>query len=349
MSRVKNIQSTITMNDIAREAGVSIATVSRALNDEEGVGLKTRGKISEIVKRLNYHPNLQARALAAKKPNVLGIVIPHSTEIAFANPYYAEILKGVEETARNSGRYLLISFSGGDNYDNMYQHGLVAGIIVLGNRMDDPYIKECWVKGVPLVFSPGDPHQPGIPSVDMDNRAAAFLATDHLAGLGHRRIAFISGPKNSKYSVERLDGYIKALKKNCLPFQQDLIFESNATKENGYDCMRRLLLLPEMPTAVIVINDYATLGVLQAVKEMNYRVPEDISIIGFGDVPLASMTDPSLTTIREPFHKIGHELVNLLLNLIQGKKLSKRHLVLPVELVIRKSTSASSDLNRKII
>ncbi|MBU1206965.1 MAG: LacI family transcriptional regulator [Proteobacteria bacterium] len=331
-----------TIKDIAREAGVSVATVSRALTEKDGMSEETRECILQIAKNLNYYPNLQARGLVAKKLDVLGIIIPRTSEFAFSNPFYAEILKGIGKKAREDGQYLLFSFAGEDSYARMYQHGLAAGIIVVANRIDDPLIEEAWKMKIPLVLIPGYPQTRGIPSVDGDSFDGAFKAVEYLAGLGHRRIALLNGPMNSKYSIERLAGYRKGLKKHHLLFDKGLILEFDASMEGGHQKMRKLLSLRQVPTAVLVINDYSALGALRAAQEMSFKVPEDISIIGFGDVPFASMTDPPLTTIKTPYQQIGYESAAMLLKVTQGKRLAQKHRVLPVELIIRKSTAPPS-------
>ena len=328
-----------TIKDIAREAGVSIATVSRTINGEDGVGLETRERILAISRRLNYFPNLSARGLVARRPNAIGIVIPRTSEFAFSNPYYSEILKGIEKKTRESGHFLVFSFAEEDSYARMVQHQLAAGVIVLANRMDDPRVEEAWRMKIPLVLIPGNPRQPGIPSVDVDNLDGACQAVRHLVHLEHRRIAFINGPANSKYSLERLDGYRKGLKKNGLTVQEGWVLGSDFTQQGGYEGMKKLLSLHAPPTAVLVINDFSAMGALRAAKEIGWRVPEDISIVGFGDVPFSSMTDPPLTTIREPFPQMGMEAAGILLNMVGGKKHADRHRILSVELVIRDSTA----------
>jgi len=328
-----------TIKDIAREAGVSIASVSRVMNSKEGVNQETRKRILQIAKNLNYYPNLRARGLVAKRQDVLGIIIPRTSEFAFSNPFYAEILKGIGKKARESGQYLLISFQGEEGYARMYQHGLAAGIIVVANRIDDPRLEEVWKMKVPIVLIPGFPWKQQIPSVDGDSVEGGFKAVSYLADLGHRQIAFLNGPSNSKYSIERLAGYRKALNKNYLPFRKEWIYEFDAGQEGGYEGMRKFLSMPEVPTAVLVINDFSAMGALRAAKEMGYRVPQDISIIGYGDVPFASMTDPPLTTIRAPYQEMGYEAADMLGKLISGKRFSKKHMVFPVELVVRKSTA----------
>jgi len=330
----------ITIKDIAREGGVSIATVSRAINQEEGLSPKTRQRILEIASRLHYHPNLPARSLVGKKPKALGIVIPQTSEFALSNPYYNELLKGIGARTNESGYYLVLSFLREESYARLHDHHLAAGIIVLANRLDDPRVEDAATKNIPLVLIPGDPNRKAVPSVDGDNRDGIFQAIRHLAGLGHRRIAFLCGPMNSKYSVDRFPAFQQALIKYHLPFRKEFVLNYDFGQEDAFVQMKKLLTASPPPTAVLLMNDYSAMGVLRAAKEMGFRVPRDVSIIGFGDVPLASMTDPPLTTIREPFQEMGYRAANMLLRMIDGKKLARRAQTLPVELVIRDSTAS---------
>ncbi len=339
----------VTINDIALEAGVSSATVSRSIRGKEWVSPETRTKISQVARRLNYHPNLQARALVSKNPSGVGIVIPRTAEFAFANPYYAENIKGIAKRIKESGHHLVFSFAGEDSYARMYQNRLVAGIIVLGHRIDDLRIDQARKMKVPMVLIPGYPHSHSLHSVDMDNIEGAQKAVCHLAALGHQRIAFINGAINSKYSIDRLKGYRKGLEKSDLPFRGNLVFGSDFTQEGAYRVMKKILLQPKIPTAVLLINDHSALGVLKAVKESTLRVPEDISIIGFGDVPFASMINPPLTTVREPSQEIGYEAAGMFLRLIQGKRIPQKHLTVPMELIVRESTAPPLDLGPKRI
>ncbi len=338
----------VTIKDVAKLAGVSIGTVSRALNNARGMSQETRERVLFSAKRLKYQPNLQARGLVGGRPNAIGIVIPQTQEIVFSNPFFAEILLGISKKAREGDQYLLFSIAGNESYVQMFHHRLVAGIIILGNRIDDPWIEEARVLKIPLVLIPGNPSPSSIPSVDFDNIAGAFQVVNYLAKLGHRRIAFLNGPANWKFSIERLIGFRKALEKNHISFKKDLVREFDASQQGGYRAMKDLLSLRPPPSAVFVINDFSTMGVLRAAKEAGLRVPEDISIIGFGDVPFSCMIDPPLTTIQEPFQEVGYEACARLLKMIQGKKLHQRHLILPVKLVIRKSAGPPSESNRKV-
>jgi LacI family transcriptional regulator len=337
-----------TIKDIAREAGVSIATVSRTMNGEDGVGRETRERIQAIARRLNYFPNLSARSLVAQKPHALGIVIPRTSEFAFSNPYYAEILKGIGEKTNESGQYLVLSFLREEDYARMYHSCLAAGIIVLANRIEDPGVNHARKSRIPMVLIPGDPLKPDVPSVDGDNYDGVRQAIHHLAQLGHRDIALFRGPMNSKYSIERRDAFQRAMKRHSLPFREDWVIEYDFTQEGGFLEMKKLLALENRPTALLLMNDFSALGVLRAAKESGVRVPEEISLIGFGDVPSASMTDPPLTTLREPFQTMGYRAADMLLKMIQGRRFSPKHIVLPVELVIRKSTAPPAEKRRKV-
>lgn len=328
-----------TIKDIAIEANVSIGTVSRALNGEKGMRSETRERILSIAQRLNYYPNLQARGLVVKQPNAIGIVIPQTPEFALTNPYYTEILKGVEEKARQEGQYLVLSFSRDESYARIYQSRLAGGIIVLANRINDHWVDEVYDLKIPLVLIPGTPNRKLIPSVDLDNVDGSIQAVTHLFALGHRRIGLLNGPANSKYSMDRLLGYQQAMKKFELPIQKELIQESDFSLQSGYDGIKKILVTGNPPTAVLMINDYSAIGALQAAKEMGFRVPEDISIIGSGDIPFANAIEPPLTTIHAPYHAQGQRAVEMLLRIMQGKRLSRKHQTLSVELVIRKSTS----------
>jgi LacI family transcriptional regulator len=347
MAKGKIAKSKITIDDIAAKAGVSIASVSRALNQEPGIGEKTRARILKLIKQLNYHPNAYAQGLATKTPNAIGIVSPRFSEFAFSNPFYTETIKGIENRAREFGKFLAFSFGGEKNYTQLIYQRLAAGLIVVGNRVGDPWLKKAQVEKIPLILIPGDPSQPEIPSVDFDNTEAGVKSVAHLLDLGHRKIGLINGSPFSKYSIDRLEGYKKKLIETHLPIREDFILYTDFTPEDAYLAMRKLLSLSDPPTAVLVINDHCVLGAMRAAREMKYRIPGDISIVGSGDVQLSTLTSPALTTIREPFYEIGRESADRLIKILQKKRVSPRHFVLPAELIIRNSTGPPGDGRRR--
>jgi LacI family transcriptional regulator len=348
MSSRKKTKNKITIDDIAAKAGVSIASVSRALNQEPGIGEKTRARILKLVKRLNYHPNAHAQGLATKTLNAIGIVSPRFSEFAFSNPFYTETIKGIENRAREFGKFLAFSFGGEKNYTQLIYQGLAAGLIVVGNRVGDPWLKRAQVQKIPLILIPGDPSEPEIPSVDFDNIESAVKSVAHLLDLGHRKIGLINGSPFSKYSIDRFEGYKKKLKETNLPIREEFILYTDFTPDDAHVAMRKLLSLSDPPTAVLVINDHCALGVMRAAREMNYRIPGDISIVGSGDVQFSTLTSPTLTTIREPFYEIGRESADRLIRVLQKKRISPRHLVLPAELIVRNSTGPPGQKKRKM-
>jgi DNA-binding LacI/PurR family transcriptional regulator len=328
----------ITLKEIAHKTGFSISTVSRSLSKSKAISPETRKRIIQISKELDYIPNLRARGLVAKLPDALGVLISRTSEFAFSNPFYAEILKGIGKKAREFGQYLILSFQGEEDYDRMFKNGLAAGIIVATNRVDDPRLHAAWKAKVPMVLIPGFPFKQPIHSVDADSVNGALKVVNFLADLGHERIGLLTGTSNSKYSIERILGFRKGLQRNHLPFRKEWIYEFDFTQEGGYEAMAKLLSQPEVPTAVLMISDYSAMGALRAAKDKGYRIPEDLSIIGWGDVPFASMVDPPLTTIRVPYQRIGEEAAGMLLDVIHKKRIASKQMVLPVELIVRKSS-----------
>ncbi len=335
-----NIRRTApTIKDIAEKAGVSIATVSRALNQEEGLSDATRERVLGISRQLRYYPNLHARDLVAGKPRTIGIVIPQTSEFALSNPFYTEVLKGVGARINQSGEYLVLSFLQRESYARIFHSRLASGLLVLANRMDDPGIEEARKSQIPMVLIPGDPTKTDIPSVDGDHDDGVRQALDHLIGMKHRHFALLRGPMNSKYSVERLAAFRRVLNDRGIPLREDRIVEYDFTPEGAYAGTRRLLSSGAPPTGLLLMNDFSAMGVVRAAEEMGYRVPGDVSVVGFGDTPLAAMTNPPLTTVHEPFQEMGYRAADTLLKMTQGKRINVKHKVLPVELVLRKSTA----------
>lgn len=336
-----------TIKDIARKAGVSIATVSRAINQEEGLSSATRERVLGISRQLHYYPNLQARGLVACKPEAVGIVIPQSSKFALSNPFYNEVLKGIGAKINEQEQYLVLSFLQRENYARMYHSRLAAGLIVLANRIDDPGIEEARKSRVPLVLIPGDPLKKDIASVDADHYDGVRQSVNHLIQLGHREIGLLRGPMNSKYTIERLDAFRRVLKRRALPFREEWVIEYDFTPEGAYAGMKKLFAKGKLPTGLLLMNDFSAMGVIRAAEDMGYGVPEDISVIGFGDTPLAPLIDPPLTTVRENFQEMGYQAADRLLKMIRGKRVGAKHVILPVELIVRKSTAPPPSRKRR--
>jgi len=330
--------ASINIKHVAKLANVSPATVSRVVNEKPGVAEKTRKRIVELINLVGYAPNLLARGLVAKKTNAIGLVVPRASEFVFSNPFYSEVLKGIGRVANRYKYQLVISFSGEDSYGLMYRSKIVGGIIVVSNRLYDSKIDELAKLKIPTVLIPGLLENSKFPSVNVNNVDGAFQATQHLISLGHKRIAFLCGAKDSKYYIERLVGFRNAFQKNYLSVCEELIVETDFSQSSGYHAMETLLHHKLPPTGVICINDITAVGALSALKENQLSVPDDISLVGFGDTPLAEITNPLLTTVREPFTAIGHWAARLLIDLISGKSRKSWNILLPVKLIIRSST-----------
>ncbi len=335
------MKKNITIKDLARFCGVSPSLVSRTLNKKGGVSKVKREKILSAAARFDYTPNLFAKGLVAQQSNILGIMIPQRSEFAMSNPYFSQVILGIGKIATDHGYHLLISFlDGKENRDPLYKNNLVIGVIILGNLLEDPDIYELEKRSVPTVLIPGLLRESRLPSVDIDNVNAGYKATEHLLQLGHRRIAFLNGVKNSKYSVQRLLGYQQAFQRSRLFYEDHWVLETKFTEMAGYKRMGEILSRDDPPTAVICAADVVAIGALSAIKERNLRVPDQISVVSFGDIPLAGMLETPLTSVRIPFVEIGQRACRLLINWIKEKSLAEKDVVYPVELVIRQTTKS---------
>ena len=334
-----------TIKEIAKKAGVSYSTVSRALNDKKGVRADLRGLIKKIANDISYLPNSSAKALVENRVGVIGLIIPRTGEFAFQNPFYSQMLLGISEVANKHDYNLMLSINEKKSYAALYFRRLVDGVMVIGNRLDDEHIAELEEKGVPAVVVPGflKDSQIDIASVNSENFRCVYRAVSYLLDLGHRKIAFILGMLNSKYSVERFNAFQAAFKDRGLAYVPDYIVESDFSKTDGFRLMGRLLDLPERPSCVICINDTVTPGALRQINLRGLRIPEDISVVAIGSSDIFDLFQPPLTTIKTSVAKIGQTAAQMLIQMIENGFCLERHVVIPSELIIRDSTSAWRD------
>ena len=329
-----------TIKEIAKIAGVSYSTVSRALNHKKGVGKKKREGIVRLAEQLGYFPNSSARALVKKQVGVIGVVIPRSAEFTFQSPFFSQILMGISTLAREHGYHQLLSINDPESYASLYYRHLVDGLIVVGNRFDDPNIAELEEKGIPSVVIPGFPDESSrtIATVNSENFKSVQRAVTHLIELGHRRIAFILGQMTSKYSLERLQAYQAAFRIHHLEYDPRYVVESDFSKPDAYRLMGELLDRSVPPTAVICINDTVTFGALYQINHRNLRIPDDISLVAIGGSDLLDLYAPSLTTIRIPVARIGKSAAKLLIQMAETGRSLNKHLIIPSKFVIGEST-----------
>jgi len=336
---VKRVRPTI--YDVARLAGVSTATVSRALNGTGQIAPATRAAIDAAVEQLGYQTNTVARSLVTKSTETIALLLPDIT-----NPFYAALVSGIQQRALETGHTMLLCTTEGDpereeQYLTLLRAKQVDGVLVDGLVLPPERIARFVREGLPIVCLDRDVDSAAVPLVQVDNRLGARMATEHLLSLGHTRIAHVQGAPDLGISVERVQGYQEALADAGISFDPQLLAIGSFTEEGGYEAARSLLETPGF-TAVFAANDLSAIGVINAIVESGRRVPTDVSIVGFDDLRLSRFTTPPLTTIHQPAREIAELATQLLLELASGREVRQlRHLLEP-SLVVRSSTAAPS-------
>ncbi|NPV80580.1 MAG: LacI family DNA-binding transcriptional regulator [Firmicutes bacterium] len=313
--------SSVTIKDVAKLAGVSLSTASYVLNNKGAVSEKTRDKVLLAARKLNYKPNAIARSLVTGSSKTIGLLIPD-----ISDPYFTEIVKGVEECANSNGYSVILcntdrKLEKENQYFNILKEKRADGIILTGGAMNnDRHLLRLEDDNIAVVVI--GRHSLPFRAVVVDNVMAAREVTEYLLGKGHRRIGFISGSLLSTTSQDRLEGYKQALAFHGVPYDESLVSEADFKVQGGMEAARRFFELPmeRRPTAVFAGNDQMAIGVMGAAREYGLRVPEDIAVVGFDDIPLASLVTPSLTTVRLPMYEMGYKAMELLLESIAGDK-----------------------------
>lgn len=329
----------LTLEDIAKKAGVSRSTVSRVVNGHENISDGVRQRVLEVIKETGYRPNAAARTLASQRSRMIGLVLPHSVSLLFTDPYFPQLLKGISQ-ACNQYDYTLAFFLVSSKKEEekilkrMPNKGLLDGVLVQsGHHGDQGIIGHMIDADIPQVVLGRPFRSDNVSYVDVDNVRAAYHAVSHLVRLGYQRIATITGPLKSTAGLDRLEGYTKVIEERGNGIHQDLIVEGDFTELGGYYAMKNLL--QKHPDAVFVASDTMAMGAIRAIKEHHLKVPEDIAIIGFDDLPMMTLTEVELTTVRQPVIEMGHKSVELLLDLIENGTQPPRHMILDSKLVVR--------------
>lgn len=334
----------VTIYDIAKEANVSVATVSRVLNNTAPVKDSTRSKIMRLIDQYQFQPNALARGLSKKETGTIGVILPDVT-----NPFFPEVFSGIERMARDMGYTFFLCDTLGDyeresQYLNILREKQVDGIIFLGGRINlsrcKPELAEEVVETanrIPLVLVNGNLPGTSLYRVITNESKGAEIATQYLIDSGHRDIAFIAGNDNMSTTAQKVKAFKRIMACNGLSVPSARVLYGDFSMASGERLMKRILAEAERPTAVFCVNDFTAVGALKAAMKAGVNVPNDISIVGFDDIPLASAIYPELTTIKQQMDQLGSTAVQVLHRLIMKEKVKKLTVIEP-ELVVREST-----------
>ncbi len=335
----------LTLEDIARQAGVSRSTVSRVVNQLPNVRPDVRKRVLQVIQNTGFHPNPAARTLASQRTWTIGLVLPLSVSFFFTDPYYPHLIKGIAQACNQYGFTLALFLTATKEdeekiFPRVSRKGLLDGVLVQsGHHGDQQIIGRCIDSQMPLVVAGRPFLSENVSYIDIDNVNAASQAVSHLIRLGRRRIATITGPTTSTVGIDRREGYLKALTERGREMEPALIVEGDFTEAGGYYAMQNLL--PHRPDAVFAASDIMAIGAMRAIREAGRKIPDDVAVVGFDDLPIATLSDIQLTTIRQPVVQFGVKAVEALLDLIEHGLQPPRRIILDTELIIRESCGAT--------
>ncbi|MCS0670712.1 LacI family DNA-binding transcriptional regulator [Cytobacillus firmus] len=325
------------IQQVAKQAGVSVATVSRVLNGQKTVSGKTRMKVEEAIKKLNYEPSMLGRNLRNSESRLLLILIP-----TISNPFYLEIIKGIEQVAISQYYNILLCETDSDPereniYFDLVRKKMADGIISMDPAVNGKTLKKL-AENYAIIQCSEYEEGSGIPYVTIDNEEASYRAVKHLVQIGHKKIALINSDEKYLYARQRKMGYKRALEENGIALKPEYIIPTQHLGfENGQQAMKKILNLEERPTAVFAVSDLLAIGALKEINASGLHVPSDIAVVGFDKIDFSNMTNPTLTTIAQPMHKMGTVAAKMLIDKIKGIEVES--IILDHELVIRESTS----------
>ena len=328
----------VTIVDVARASGVSYATVSRVLSGYEFVKESTRIRVMEAVKQLGYVVNLQARSLVSGRSRIIGLLVPN-----LDNSYVGTIMQGIDQELERANYDLMLYTShrhpGNESfYVSAIANGLTEGLLLVAPLVPTTYLEALRERNFPCVLIDQADTTEHSSVVEATNWQGAYEATRYLIRLGHTRIAYITGALVVRSAVDRLRGYKAALADCDIPFREELVIEGDYQQQTSYEITKRLLQsVDSPPTAIFASNDLSAFGAMEFAREFGLRIPDDISIIGFDDIPQASLVHPKLTTVRQPLEHMGQVAVKLLLERIEDRNRPPQRVTLATQLVIRDS------------
>lgn len=345
----KKVTKGPTIDEVARRARVSKATVSRVLNKSNLVGWQTKRRVLQEMKKLNFQPNMIARQLRKQETKLLGVVLPD-----ISNKFYAKVLKGIEEVVYClEYDVVLLNTNYSDQRELRHLQTLCErradGFCFMCHHLNEEKIIQLKNFGLPyVVISRTLFNHPEIPFVNIDNLRGGYDATQYLISLGHTRIAIIAGPKDDQCSsLERILGYQLALKKADIQFNQEYLKEGDFTYARAEIVVKELLTLDNPPTAIFAISDQTAIGAIKGALSLGYSVPKDLSIMGFDNLDIARFYNPSISTIAQPMVEMGHQAAKILIDIIEKRNPEQIQVILPHSLIIRQSTAMRENQNER--
>lgn len=330
-----------TIKDVALKAGVSIATVSRVLNDVGPVDERTRERVREVARRMRYVPNALGRNLSRRKTEAIGVLLPD-----LFGEFFSEVLRGSDQTAQHSNYHLVVSSSHNDKKQICaalaMMRGRVDGLVVMSPHTDAETLRESLPQSLPVVLLNCYIESDAFDSLNIDNHSGAFAMTRHLIGHGHSRIAIIKGIEHNVDATERLKGYTDALRNAGLSPESHFQVPGSFSEASGYDAARQLLMCSPRPTAIFASNDAMAIGALSALRDSGVQVPEHMALAGFDDIPIASYLTPALTSVRVGIHGLGVLAIETVLDAVRHQNAhTKKQVILPTRLILRQSCGCS--------
>ncbi|MFP7478124.1 catabolite control protein A [Terribacillus saccharophilus] len=328
----------VTIYDVAREANVSMATVSRVVNGNPNVKPATRKKVLSTIEQLGYRPNAVARGLASKRTTTVGAIIPDISSI-----FFSELARGIEDIA-TMYKYNMILSNSDQNPDkeltlfNSMLEKQVDGIVFMGGKISDELLQQFDKSPVPIVIAATGQGTGEIPTVAIDYEQAAYEATKLLVDHNHKHPAFVAGTAEAETNNQKYKGYLRAVTENNAEVKQEYIVKANNTYNSGLEAAKQLAELADRPSAVFVSSDEMALGVIHGFQDIGLRVPEDIEVVGYDNTRLATMVRPTLSTVVQPTYDIGAVAMRLLTKLMNKEEVSDKNVILPHRIIERNST-----------
>ena len=330
----------VTIEQVSKKTGLSVSTVSKALNDYPDIASETKERVLKVARELNYHPSAAARNLRRKHTNMIGFVLPFA--VSYISEYVSELITGAAMAAEATGYNLILYTNQSNQHEQLAKicrAREVDGLLLRGTDHVDETFSMLDGEEIPFVITGRRVDHPHASYIVPDNFGGSLMLMRHLIGLGHKRIAFTARPALFESNTDRIAGYLEGMREAGIVVDRDLLIETTVEPRSGYIAMNRLLDLPNPPTALFAIHDLIAIDAMQAAFDRGLRVPEDISIASFDGIQSTQITKPPITTVRQPITDIGRRAVEMLIGRIQDHTAPPMCETVPVQLIVRESTA----------